>query len=144
MRWLFLLLLVLNVTYLAWELNREHAQTAVPNTLPKGVERIVLLRELEPEKPLNEEAVAQVASAEPAITGAVQAPVSESSDTDTASLDKLEAKKTDTQTAQATPPENSAVVEDGVQADNEDVVSAAMFAEKTVQVPVAKPKDDLC
>ncbi len=36
MRWLFLLLLVLNVAYLAWELNREHAQSAVSNDTAKG------------------------------------------------------------------------------------------------------------
>ena len=81
MRWLFLLLLVLNVGYLAWELNREPGESTVSNTLPKGVERIVLLRELKSEKPLDEEAIAaQVASAEPAVTDAVQAPVTASSD----------------------------------------------------------------
>ena len=47
MRWLFLLLLLANIGYVAWELNREHAQDAVSPALPSGVERIVLLSELE-------------------------------------------------------------------------------------------------
>ncbi len=47
MRWLFLLLLVLNVGYVAWELEREHPRHVRTAALPAGVERIVLLRELE-------------------------------------------------------------------------------------------------
>lgn len=47
MRWLFLLLLLANIAYVAWELNREHPQDAVSPALPAGVERIVLLSELE-------------------------------------------------------------------------------------------------
>jgi len=147
MRWLFLLLLVLNVGYLAWELNREHAQLAVPNTLPKGAERIVLLRELDSEKQHDEgfsQAQAQVASVEPAITDAVQAPVTEPADNESASPYQIEAKKTDIQAAEVASAENAAAVEDGVQADGQDAMSAAMHAEKPVQVPVAKPKDDLC
>ena len=148
MRWLFLLLLVLNIAYLAWELNREHAQSAVSNTLPKGVERIVLLRELKSEKQLDEEAIVQ-ASTEPAIADAVQAPVTASSDIDTASLDQVEAKISDIQTADVASAEIPAVIkdemqEDEVQADRRDAMSAEMPAEKPVQVPVAKPKDDLC
>ena len=145
MRWLFLLLLVLNVGYLAWELNREHAQSVVSNTLPKGVERIVLLRELDSEKQLDEEIAqdrAQVASAELAITGAVQAPVTEPADNESASLDQIEAKNADIQTAETASAENSAAVEDEMQADRQDAMSVTMPAEKPVQVP--KPKDDLC
>jgi len=154
MRWLFLLLLVLNVGYLAWELNREHDRSAVSNTLPKGVERIVLLRELESEKQLDEEiaqgrAQDQVASAELAIAGAVQAPVTEPLDEDTASLDQKEAKKADLQTTEVASAEKPAVIEDKmqkdeVQTDRQDAMSAAVPAEQPVQVPVAKPKDDLC
>ncbi|MBT8128437.1 MAG: SPOR domain-containing protein [Gammaproteobacteria bacterium] len=47
MRWLFLLLLLANIAYVAWELNREHPQDVVSPALPAGVERIVLLSELE-------------------------------------------------------------------------------------------------
>jgi len=47
MRWLFLLLLLLNVGYVAWELERERPQHVRTTALPTGVERIVLLRELE-------------------------------------------------------------------------------------------------
>ncbi len=106
----------------------------------------MLLRELEPEKRHDEgfsQAQAQVASAEPAIRGAVQAPVTAPSDIDTTSLDQVEAKKTDMQTAEVASAEIPAV-EDGVQADRQDVMSAEMPAEKPVQVPVAKPKNDLC
>ena len=146
MRWLFLLLLVLNVGYLTWELNREHGQSTVSNTLPKGVERIVLLRELKSEKPLDEEAIAaQVASAEPAVTDAVQAPVAASSDKNAASLDQIEAKKTGIQTAELASAEIPAVVDNETQEDRvQDAMSAEMPAEESAQVPVAKPKDDLC
>ena len=141
MRWLFLLLLVLNVAYLAWELNREHAQSTVPNVLPRGVERIVLLRELEPANLLDEEiaqgrAQAQVVAAEPAIADPVQAPVTEPAGKNTASLDQIEAKKADMQTVEVASAEIP-VVEDGVQAGRQDVVSAAKPAEKPVQAPVA-------
>jgi hypothetical protein len=47
MRWLFLLLLLANIAYVAWELNREHPQDALSPALPAGVERIVLLSELD-------------------------------------------------------------------------------------------------
>jgi hypothetical protein len=47
MRWLFLLLLLGNIGYVTWELNREHPQEVLSQALPVGVERIVLLRELE-------------------------------------------------------------------------------------------------
>ena len=148
MRWLFLLLLVLNVGYLTWELNREHGQSTVSNTLPKGVERIVLLRELKSEKPLDEEAIAQVASAEPAVTDAVQAPVAASSDKNAASLDQIEAKKTGIQTAELASAEIPAVIDNEMQGNEmqagvQDAMSAEMPAEESAQVPVAKPKDDL-
>ena len=151
MRWLFLLLLVLNVGYLTWELSREHGQSTVSNTLPKGVERIVLLRELKSEKPLDDEAIAH---AEPAVTGAVQAPVTASSDKNAASLDQIQAKKAGMQTAEVASAEIPAVIENEMQEDEmqedemqagvQDAMSAEMPAEEPVQVPVAKPKDDLC
>jgi len=151
MRWLFLLLLVLNVAYLAWELNREPGESTVSNTLPKGVERIVLLRELKSEKPLDEEAIAaQVASAEPAVTDAVQAPVTASSDKNAASLDQIEAEKAGMQIAEIASAEIPAVIDNEMQEDEmqedrvQDAMSAEMPAEEPVQVPVAKPKDDLC
>jgi hypothetical protein len=50
MRWLFLLLLVLNVGYVAWELERERPKAVHTTALPTGVERIVLLHELESRK----------------------------------------------------------------------------------------------
>lgn len=139
MRWLFLLLLVLNVGYLTWELNRENGQSTISNTLPKGVERIVLLRELKSDKPLDEEAIAaQVASAEPA-------PVTTSSDKNAASLDQVEAEKAGMQIAEVASAEIPAVVDNEMQEDRvQDAMSAEVPAEESAQVPVAKPKDDLC
>jgi len=61
MRWLFLLLLVLNVGYVAWELKREHPLHVRATSLPRGVERIVLLRELE-SAPAEKEDTATMAS----------------------------------------------------------------------------------
>lgn len=55
MRWLFLLLLVLNIGYLAWELERERPKAVHTTALPAGVERIVLLHELEPGKAEKED-----------------------------------------------------------------------------------------
>ena len=46
MRWLFLLLVMLNITYVAWELNRERPQQVRKAAPPKGVEPIILLSEL--------------------------------------------------------------------------------------------------
>ena len=63
MRWLFLFLVVLNAGYLAWELNRDRQPQAIQYELPRGVERIVLLEELEREQPA--EAVVQVADTTP-------------------------------------------------------------------------------
>jgi hypothetical protein len=54
MRWLFLFLLLFNIAYLAWELNREQPQQATMNTLPPGVERIALLQELKTEATPNQ------------------------------------------------------------------------------------------
>ena len=53
MRWLFALLVVLNIGYVSWELNRERPQQVRGTALPKGVEPIVLLseRQGEPAKP---------------------------------------------------------------------------------------------
>ena len=46
MRWLFLSLLVLNIAYVTWELNREHTPRRADMVLPAGVDSIVLLSEL--------------------------------------------------------------------------------------------------
>lgn len=62
MRWLFLLLLVLNVGYVAWELERERPKAVHTAALPTGVERIVLLHEVESGK-AEKEVVAQPVTA---------------------------------------------------------------------------------
>jgi hypothetical protein len=78
MRWLFLLLLVLNVGYVAWELEREHPQHVRTTALPTGVERIVLLRELESGKAEKQDI------AQPATTPGTQQARIESSKGDSA------------------------------------------------------------
>ena len=50
MRWLFLFLLMLNIGYMAWELNRERPQHVTKTRLPDGVQPIVLLSELDTDK----------------------------------------------------------------------------------------------
>ena len=45
MRWLFVLLVVLNIGYVTWELNRERPQPVRGPAIPRGVEPIVLLSE---------------------------------------------------------------------------------------------------
>jgi len=67
-RWLFLLLVMLNITYVAWELNRERPQHARKAAPPKGVEPIILLSELTGAPSQNREKVTAAAaeSADPA------------------------------------------------------------------------------
>lgn len=89
MRWFFLLLVLVNIGYVAWELNREHPQPAVKSQ-PKGVETIVLLSELvaEPAKKQTDEqlvavdvvpqAASQKSDAEPLPLTAVDKPDAQS------------------------------------------------------------------
>lgn len=58
MRWLFLLLVILNVTYVAWELNRERPQQMRKTAPPKGVEPLILLSELSETSTQSREKVA--------------------------------------------------------------------------------------
>lgn len=64
MRWLFLLLLLVNIVYVGWELNRERPQRTVAE-LPGGVEPIVLLSELGTETAVRQQAVAADAADTP-------------------------------------------------------------------------------
>ncbi|HHO58932.1 MAG TPA: hypothetical protein ENJ64_01720 [Thiotrichales bacterium] len=45
MRWLFLLMLILNLSYIAWEVTGQDNKKNTPPPLPGGVQRIVLLSE---------------------------------------------------------------------------------------------------
>lgn len=132
MRWFFLLLLVLNIGYVAWELNREHPQYAYKAALPKGVERIVLLRELE------SETAAKQKFAQLSARAIVQAPVTKPSENDSIPPQPAESSKTQTEVA----------VLGGVAAVEEDKAVAenlgAAPTEEPASKPVAKPAGDLC
>jgi hypothetical protein len=117
MRWLFLFLVVLNVAYLAWELNREQQPQTQLQPLPGGVERIVLLSELKPQAASRQvvagatedaarqqQTQASVADAEPAKQA--EQGKTESSPVETTSVASSEtapAEKNRTVQAQATP-----------------------------------------
>ena len=131
MRWFFLLLLLLNVGYVTWELNREHPQHASKVVLPKGVERIVLLRELEPETAVKED-IAQVST-----PVSVQVPAAKLSDADAKSQQQSQTKKTETQPAQL------AVIDEGTASEAANTL-AAIQDDKPIEKPIAKPAVDLC
>lgn len=132
MRWLFLMLLVVNVGYVAWELNREHPQQSVTTALPAGVERIVLLSELETGTTAQQNRVPESAP----VTAAQQA-VPE----DTAASDLAEGGNAQTQSTPA------AVADDSVAAPASKKVASkqAVAALNTPAVmPRAKPTGDIC
>ena len=72
MRWLFLLLLVMNLAYVSWELSRERPQQARKNALPKGVAPIVLLSEVAGAPKQADAAKAARADAQAATTAKAQ------------------------------------------------------------------------
>jgi cell division septation protein DedD len=137
MRWLFLVLLVLNAGYVAWELERERPRHVRTTALPTGVERIVLLRELE-SGTAEKQDIAQQAST----PGTLQARIEPS-------------KEDSTQPQQAgggqplTTPTQVAVVAD-VSTDLETVAEAQRSAktgapaDRPEVMPEAKPAADLC
>jgi cell division septation protein DedD len=135
MRWFFLLLLVFNIGYVAWELKRERPQHAYQAALPKGVQRIVLLRELKPGTAakqdftqLSNEAIAQ----EPAI---------KPSEDDSTPPQQAESSKTLAEEVEVSALGNIAAVEEHkAEAENQ----GAAPAEEPANRPVAKPAGDLC
>jgi len=137
MRWLFLVLLVLNVGYVAWELERErpaHVRTAA---LPTGVERIVLLHELESATAEKEDI------APPATTpGTQQARIGPSKD------DPAQPQKAGTGQSRASPTQEAVVAD--VSTDIETVAEAqgsaqtGTPADRPEVMPEAKPAVDLC
>ena len=137
MRWLFLLLLVLNIGYVAWELERERPQHVHTTALPIGVERIVLLRELESGTAEKQDI------AQPATTpGTQQAQIKPSKD-DSAQPQQAEAGQT------RTTPTQVAVVAD-VSADLETMAESQGSAhsdapaDRPEVTPEDKPAVDLC
>lgn len=92
MRWLFLLLLALNIGYVAWELRSERPQQVATAALPRGVERIVLLRELDAGNAAAEE------TAQPASTISAQETAAESAGADSMQMQQAEATQTQAST----------------------------------------------
>lgn len=62
MRWLFLLMLGLNVAYVGWKLSQDSSADTIAQTQFEGVEPIVLLSELEAEKTAGEDASNEAAA----------------------------------------------------------------------------------
>jgi len=135
MRWLFLLLLVLNVGYVAWELKREHPQPARTATLPVGVERIVLLRELE-SATTEKQDIAQLA-----ITISAPETATKPAEDGSTQLQQAQAKRSQTTSAQA-------ALQADVSADVEAMAVAEDQASARTSGPTVKPENtpavDLC
>lgn len=128
MRWFFLLLLVLNVGYVAWELNREHPQPANKAVLPKGVERIVLLQELETETVAKQD-IAQLSTPVTVPESEAKLPIA-----DAKSLQQSQATKSQTQPAQPV------VIDEGAAAE----AVADIQDDKPTEQLITKPAGDLC
>lgn len=137
MRWLFLVLLVLNVGYVAWELERERPQHVRTTALPTGVERIVLLHELESATAEKEDI------APPATTpGTKQARIGPSKD-DPARPQQTGAGQPRTLPAQvAVAADVSTDVETVAEAQGSAQTGAP--ADRPEVMPEAKPAVDLC
>jgi hypothetical protein len=131
MRWLFLLLLVLNVGYVAWELERERPRYAVKKALPAGVERIVLLRELEPGTAEKQDI------AQPATAPATEQAGIEQSMEGSAQLQQAQAAQP------AAKPKQVAVVAD-VSAELEKRAENQAPASRPEDTAEARPATDLC
>ena len=130
MRWLFLVLLVLNVGYVAWELERERPQHVRTTALPTGVERIVLLRELE-SGTVEKQDIAQ-----PATTPGTQQARTEPSNE--GSTQPQQAKATQPRTT----PEQVGVVADV--SDLETMAESQAPASRPEVTAETKPAADLC
>ena len=128
MRWLFLLLVVLNVGYVTWELERERPEPGHTAALPTGVERIVLLRELESDT-AEQQDVAQSSTT----PGAQQADIKSPAD-DSMQPQQAEAVQTRTTPAQV------AVADDA----GADVVTVAEKDSARSDTPEDTPEVDLC
>jgi len=132
MRWFFLLLVVVNVAYVAWELNREQAVHADKAHLPVGVQRIVLLRELESGTSAKQD-VAQL-SAKAAVKQSTTTPAEEVPVTS-------RSPASDQDLAGATLPGNAVAVEVNVVMAEKQLAAPE---EKVAVKAVAKPAGDLC
>ena len=131
MRWFFLILLVVNIVYVTWELNRERPEANVAPVLPPNVDRLVLLSELESEAP--------------PLTSTLQATV----DDVEAALEAPLAAVEEVQSIQTGEPDISDIATLG-EADvtETETLAAEPPAEATVEEPADPPADepvsDLC
>ena len=131
MRWLFLILLALNVGYLAWELNHETPQRAAATALPAGAARIVLLSELEAETAAKQAGVTPASAAASAPQAGIAAMVDDSSTASAlAEDDKAQ-----------TPPTRIAAASDGAVAEME-TKAANKPDDAGRNRPANKPKDE--
>jgi len=139
MRWLFLLLVVINVGYVAWELERERPQHVHTTALPTGVGRIVLLRELESVTAENEdEDIAQ-----PATTPDTQQAQIKPSEDDSAQPQQAGAEQAQTAPTQvAVAADVSADIE--TMAENQGPARTDVPADMPEATPEDKLAVDLC
>ena len=135
MRWFFLLLLIVNIGYVTWELNRERSQQTVTAALPPDVERIVLLSELESESS-QDETVAQSA-------GEMNEPVQTTAPAEAVEVPQPHEPSRTTEVQ----PLAAAIVDDetAVAADVVDDKPAQASVDKADDKPAEKePERDLC
>lgn len=133
MRWLFLFLLMLNIGYVVWELNREQVRPADSAALPRGVERLVLLSELESEPPQDEPVV------QAAVEVAGQAP--EAAPSTAAPQQQDRAGKAESKPTELSKPDRGITVAADRAADDRQVETPLA---KPIDKPLAKPAGDLC
>ena len=136
MRWFFILLLITNIGYVAWELNRDRSQPVATAALPKNVERIMLLSELEPEPEPDPGPAASDASVadelvEDDASSAALAPSAELAEISQRLAEAMEAL-----------PEDSGEVVDSTAPGGDVAVDEA--AEEAVETPVEKPAAERC
>ena len=134
MRWLFVLLVVLNIGYVTWELNRERPQQVRGTALPKGVEPIVLLSERPGE---SEQAEAPLA-----VSPIDEGPetVAGTADSDPEPLSPMDTAPSSAKTALSQPVSDS--VDPGQPQDRAE--AAAKQLAEPVSATRSEPVDDLC
>jgi cell division protein FtsN len=143
MRWFFLILLMVNILYLAWELKRERPVPAVSATLPQHVDRIMLLSELETEAPQPEpepepvvQAAAELAEQSPTLSEAQAVEQQQQVDTTEAEPDTV-ATATDSQPG-------TAETLDDTDTPVADRAVAGAKLDPPLEIPADRPADDLC
>ena len=134
MRWFFLLLLAINVGYVALELSLEPAEDRGRPELPRGVERIVLLRELESEQaddegPAKQSVQAGVRPAEASPSGEATTPGRQA--------------EAETVSAASDQPEHNGAVDDNAAIREYGSLSEQQIA-TAAPAPEPEPEGDLC